>query len=145
MESDETKLWRALESFRQRVTDQLHADLSTIGGLDLSIPQSVVLNTVAHKGPLTIGELQARLHRSQATVSHLVTQLELRGLVERVDDPDDARRTRVALAKGGRELMKKLEAARERAFARVLGKLPVSVRRQLTQALTATLTALEDS
>lgn len=137
-------LWRALEGFRQRLAEHLHGELPKIPGLDLSIPQSVVLNAVAARGPQTIGELQARLNRSQATMSHLVNQLELRGLVERVDDPDDARRTRVALAKGGAQLLKRLDDARARAFERVLGRVPPRTRRELTRALSATLSALEE-
>jgi DNA-binding MarR family transcriptional regulator len=143
--SEDRRLWVALGAFRSSVVEQMQGDLAGMAGLDLSLPQSLALNQVADAGPLTIAALQARLHRSQATTSHLVNQLELRGLVERVDDPDDARRTRVQLAAGGRRLLRNLERARERAFSRVLGRLAPALRRRLTAVLTETVTALKET
>ena len=142
MQSNE--LWQALAGFRELVVDQMQSSLTDVDGLELSIAQSLTLTQVAHAGPLTVGALQQRLVRSQATTSHLVTQLVKRGFVERVDDPADARRTRVRLAPDGRRLLAKLEKARAAAFERVLGRLPQATRRQLTQALVATVKALKD-
>ncbi len=142
MHSEPADLWGALSLFRQRVLDQMQDGLVALG-LDLSAPQSLALGQLWEAGPLTIGALQSKLRRSQATTSQLVTQLELRGLVERTDDPADARRTLVRVSKEGRRLMGRLETLRRRSFERVLGGLPPAVRRQLEQALLATVRALE--
>lgn len=136
-------LWSALASFRMRVLDQMQGGLAALG-LDLSMPQSIALTHIAEAGPLTVGALQARLRRSQATTSHLVTQLEIRGLVERADDPEDARRTHLRLSKEGRRLMSRLDRLRKRSFEKVLGRVPAPVKRQLETALRATLEALEN-
>lgn len=141
MDADE-QLWTALGHFRTLVFDQMQADLPALG-LHLSVPQSLALTVVAHAGPLTLGALQARLHRSQATTSHLVSQLELRGLVERGDDPADARRSRVQLTRRGRDLLAKLEQARRKAFARVLGRLAKPLRHRLSSVLAETVAALK--
>jgi DNA-binding MarR family transcriptional regulator len=143
LEAD-ARLWDALSAFRAAVVDAMQADLSKVG-LQLSIPQSTALQLVAQEGALTVAELQAKLHRSQATTSHLVTQLELRGLVARAEDPADARRTRVQLARDGKALMRKLENARQKAFSRVLGGLSAELRGRLSAVLTETVEALRAS
>lgn len=134
-------LWQALSLFRFRVLDQMQGGLAALG-LDLSTPQSLALTQVAEAGPLTIGALTAKLHRSQATVSHLVAQLELKGLVTRADDPKDARRTTVRLSRQGARLLARLERLRLQSFERVLGRVPAPTRRRLEAALWETLDAL---
>ena len=139
---DLDRLWDALSRFRQQVFDQMQGDLATLG-LDLSMPQSIALAQIAQAGPLTVSTLQQRMKRSQATTSHLATQLELRGLVTRRDDPADARRTLLQLSREGTRLMNRLEQARRRGFRKVFAKVPKRVQRELDGALWATLEALE--
>ncbi|MBL8914277.1 MAG: MarR family transcriptional regulator [Archangium sp.] len=141
----DAKLWDALAAFRGAMVDQMQGDLAAMPGLQLSLPQSMALNMVAQAGPQTVAELQARLHRSQATTSHLVTQLELRGLVARAEDPADARRTRVQLTREGKALIGRLEKARKRAFSGLLGRLPVELRNRLSAALSETVAVLSKS
>ncbi|HEY1086441.1 MAG TPA: hypothetical protein VGE37_02060, partial [Archangium sp.] len=81
---------------------------------------------------------------SQATTSHLVSQLERKGLLARGDDPDDAQRTLVKLSKKGQQLVDKVETIRRQGFERVMGALTPKVRRQLEDALRATLASLEE-
>lgn len=143
MGSRPTSLWADLGTFRRRVLDRVQKHIAGMPGLDLGIPQSLVLFQVSESGPLTIGQIQAALGRSQATTSHLVSQLERRGLVERKDDPGDLRRTRVHLSAKGRGLVQRVESTRERGFEEVLGALPVATRRRLEDALRETIGALD--
>ncbi|SDS69405.1 DNA-binding transcriptional regulator, MarR family [Friedmanniella luteola] len=62
------------------------------------------------------GDLAARLQIAPSVVSRAVVPLEHEGLVERTDDPDDARAARLALTSAGRE---RLEAARREFTDRV--------------------------
>lgn len=135
-------LWAMMSVLRRLVFDQLQGELSSLG-LDLTMPQSIALTAIAEAGPLTVSALQARLKRSQATTSHLVSQLELRGLVERADDADDARRTVLRLSRAGRRLLSRLEQLRRQSFERVMRRVPKAVRLELEVALKATLRALE--
>jgi DNA-binding MarR family transcriptional regulator len=145
MESIEAdRLWDALSLFRYQIFDQMQGDLASLG-LDLSMPQSIALTQIAQAGPLSVSSLQQRMQRSQATTSHLATQLELRGLVTRSSDPADARRTLLQLSKEGTRLMNRLEQARRRGFRKVLAKVPEPVQRQLESALLATLEALKEA
>jgi DNA-binding MarR family transcriptional regulator len=59
-------------------------------------PQSwAVLQHLAHAGPLTIGEAARHLGRAQSVVSEIMEGLEKKGLVERIRDARDRRRTLV--------------------------------------------------
>jgi DNA-binding MarR family transcriptional regulator len=136
-------LWAALGGFRQRILDRMQPGLAGLAAQDLTLAQSIALQQIAGAGPLTIGALQARLSRAQATTSQLVSQLERRGLVDRRADRADARRTLVVLSRQGRRQMDRLEAIRRQGFADVIGALPAGVQRQLTEALQATLAALD--
>ena len=63
----------------------------------LSAVSRGVLRHLSMSGPLTIGEAAVHLDRAQSVVSEIVTQLEDNGLVERMTDPRDRRRTLVWL------------------------------------------------
>lgn len=137
------ELWDALADFRRRVLNRMQPGLAELGGLDLTLAQSMALQQIAAAGPLTIAALQARLARAQATTSQLVTQLERRGLVERRADASDGRRTLVILSRRGRQQMERLEEIRRRGFAEIVSALPKKVQQQLLDALRATSAALD--
>ncbi|MCC7043470.1 MAG: winged helix-turn-helix transcriptional regulator [Acidobacteria bacterium] len=135
-------LWAALAGFRERVFSRMQPGLADLDGLDLTLAQSIALQHIASAGPLPVAALQARLSRAQASTSQLVTQLERRGLAERRADPADGRRTLVALSARGRRQMARLDQVRRQGFESVVAALPPAVRRQLVDALRATLEAL---
>lgn len=136
-------LWSRLVELRQRVMSQMQDGLSAIGELDLSLPQSTMVFQIAEREPLTVSALQAIIQRSQSATSHLVTQLELKGLVERRSDTEDGRRSVIHLTRQGRKLVQKVEQLRRQAFERVLGRVPPEVLQRLDAALKETLDALE--
>lgn len=78
---------------------------------------------------------------SQAGVSRLVARLEKRGLVERRDDPDDARASRILITPAGREMQRRLGSAHARhvteAMTRALSTEQLETLRDLGLALLA--------
>jgi DNA-binding MarR family transcriptional regulator len=60
-----------------------------------------VLQHLAGAGPLTIGELAAHVDRAQSVASEIARHLERDGLLERIKDPRDRRRTLVWLTDAG--------------------------------------------
>lgn len=78
---------------------------------------------------------------TQAGVSRLVARLEARGLVERRDDPDDARASRIVLTSEGRSLQRRLGAIHARhvaeAMTRTLDADRLRAVRDLSRALIA--------
>lgn len=58
-----------------------------------------------HDGPARVTDLAARVHTDVSVVSRQVRQLEERGLITKVPDPDDGRASLVTLTSEGTELV----------------------------------------
>lgn len=94
---------------------------------ELSGASRGVLLHLAQTGPLTIGECARHLGRAQSVVSEIVEQLEENGLLARVRDENDRRRTLVWLTDDGRARLTEEQevlslALVERAFAAMAPK-----------------------
>jgi len=85
--------------------------------------------------PLTVSELGDAIGVDQPRASRLVQQGVERGLVRREADPDDARRTRIALTDAGRELAHRTHSARRDALGRALADFSDAERRELARLL----------
>ena len=77
----------------------------------LTVSQSYCLRILYFQGPRSMGELASELDVRLSTMTGIVDQLEARGLVERVDHPDDRRSLRVTLSGEGRALYRAATAA----------------------------------
>ncbi|MGH3089095.1 MAG: MarR family winged helix-turn-helix transcriptional regulator [Rubrobacteraceae bacterium] len=75
-----------------------------LAGLGLHAGQEMVLIELFREDGLRVGELARRLGVEPPTATNMVTRLENRGLVERRQDPSDARCGRVFLTEGGKAL-----------------------------------------
>jgi DNA-binding MarR family transcriptional regulator len=71
---------------------------------------------------LRITELGEDALLSQPGMSRLVARLETRGLVERVDDPRDARACRIRLTATGTEMQRRVGRAHARQVARAMSR-----------------------
>jgi len=60
-----------------------------------------LLKVLSHQGPMRLSSLAQQLGLDASTVSRHVRQLEDRGMLERTDDPDDRRASRVAVSPAG--------------------------------------------
>jgi DNA-binding MarR family transcriptional regulator len=102
----------------------------------------MVLFALVEGGPLSIAELTKVSGRAQGTTSHLVSNLERRGLVSRGEDGADGRRTRVHATQKARRLAEQVEGIRRRSFDAALAPVPRKLVRELDDALTAVLEAM---
>jgi DNA-binding MarR family transcriptional regulator len=93
-------------------------------------------------GPLTVGEAAKHMDRAQSVMSEIIDGLERKGLLARMRDTRDRRRTLVWLTDEGRDAM-----AREReilcgeSLERAFGALGESTRKDLLQSLRALVEA----
>jgi DNA-binding MarR family transcriptional regulator len=94
-----------------------------------------LLMTLAVTGPLTVGELAARLALAPATTSLLVGELDRAGFVERHEDEDDRRRTIVSLPESMRGPAEKLAQERLGPLRRTLEQLSPTARRHFIEGL----------
>jgi DNA-binding MarR family transcriptional regulator len=71
-----------------------------------------ILKLLSHQGPMRVSSLAQVLGLDASTVSRHAKQLEDRGLIERTDDPEDRRASRVAVTAHGSECLAQAFATR---------------------------------
>jgi DNA-binding MarR family transcriptional regulator len=74
---------------------------------DVSPSQLSALSSIAHAGPLTLGELSAAERVQPPTMTRIVGCLDDRGLVSRAVDPADRRVARVRTTPEGRRFLER--------------------------------------
>src|SRR5688572_7265416 len=88
------KLTRCTNSLLARL-----AERNTIG--DLTFSQFAVLETLYHLGPLTQGDISAKILKSGSNITTVIDNLERDGLVRRERDTKDRRIIHVHLTEAG--------------------------------------------
>lgn len=105
-----------------------------------SLESLAVLRHLAAVGPLTVGEAADHFSRSQAATSEIVTRLEQRGLVERVADHRDRRRTLVWLSpEGVQTVQRAANALSERTIAEAFAQIEDDERARLLHGMQSLL------
>lgn len=103
----------------RRLSAAFDGDVARVyAALDIAFEQRWygVLNQIALRGPLTVGELAATLRITHVSVSQTRQSLEKAGLVVTRSDDEDARRKRLVLTPAGQALVDRLTPL-WRAFA----------------------------
>jgi DNA-binding MarR family transcriptional regulator len=108
-------------------------------GRELPSASRSVLHHLTLTGPLTIGEMANHFERAQSVVSEMVEHLERDGLVERMRDPKDKRRSMVWLSDKGLAL---LDREREVLSSELLSRAMASMKPADRQALLRGMHAL---
>jgi DNA-binding MarR family transcriptional regulator len=97
--------------------------------------QLFVLQTLSETAVASIGELAARTHTDQSSVSVVVARLARRGLVTRAESKADGRRAEVRLTVAGRALLRRSPESTQTRLIAALDGLPRERRQQLGRAL----------
>src|ERR1700747_3572873 len=100
-----TEAWEAL--FRAQATIAQELSTGEVWAELLPREYGVLYALSTQPEGLRITELGEDVLLTQPGMSRWVARLESRGLVRRVDDPDDARACRVRLTEAGAELQKR--------------------------------------
>jgi MarR family transcriptional regulator, lower aerobic nicotinate degradation pathway regulator len=104
--------------------------------LDLSPRAWGVLSTLAEAGPLSQIELARTLSIDRTAMVYLLDELEERGLVERIRNPDDRRSFLIHLTPAGEKLQRRAARALAGQAERLLEPLSAAEREQLVALLT---------
>lgn len=119
-ESLDLKLWLVLAKAYDAM--RAHA-FAHIEQQDLTPGEFGVLDTLFHRGPMLLGELQHRVLVTSGGISYLTERLASRGLVERREFARDRRTKEVVLTPEGEALMRRIfpehTAVIERALAQI--------------------------
>jgi DNA-binding MarR family transcriptional regulator len=131
--------WEAL--FRAQATLAREFELEGEWGSLLPRDYGVLYALVGAEAGLRICDLIDDALLTQAGVSRLVARLERRGLVERRDDPDDARARRIVLTSEGRAAQRRVGSHHARhvaaAMTRALTDRQMQTLRDLSRKLVA--------
>ena len=98
-------------------------------------PRHVAALEQIRGGPLTVGELAARLGLTLPTVSGVLADLDRAGFIERHPDPADRRRTIVAITPAQATLIGEWLDGAASPIARVLDKLSPSEQEAFLKAM----------
>jgi DNA-binding MarR family transcriptional regulator len=94
-----------------------------------------ILKLLTHQGPMRLSALAQVLGLDASTVSRHARQLEDKGLLERTDDPDDRRASRVAVSERGQDCMAKVFETRRELITHSLDGLSGTERDTLRDLL----------
>jgi len=94
---------------------------------------TIVLNVLAKNEGITQRDLAEKLHLARPTVTTMLQKLEQHGLVERWDDPDDQRLTRIRLTDAGRDRSKAMGDTYARYVNLTIGALSEAERTELVR------------
>lgn len=101
----------------------------------LTLGQFAVLEALANKGDLTVGQVQEKILSSSGTVPVIVRNLERDGLLEVAVDERDRRRRLLHITSSGRDLVDEVFPENERAIEQVMSCWTAEEQRQLTALL----------
>ena len=135
----ERYLGRLLLDAHRTLTSELTDELEERGWPDLRSSQATLLLNVDRRSGTRLTELARRVGVTKQAVMVVVDELELRGLVRRTPDPDDARAKVVRLTARGRtcaaETRRAVAAVDARARRTLGGRRHDGLREALEQLL----------
>ena len=126
VESLDLKLWTVLARAYQAVRAHAFAHIESEG---LTPGEFGVLDTLYHKGPMLLGELQHRVLVTSGGISYLTERLAGRGLVERREYAEDRRTKQVAITAAGDALMRRIFPEHTAIIERALSGVDPEVKR----------------
>ena len=126
------KLWIVLARASEAVARHAAADAARHG---LTTAEFGVLEALAHKGPLLLGEIQRAILVSSGGITYLVDRLVAKGLVERRACKEDRRARYAALTAAGERFMRRIFPEHARRIEAALGGLTPEEQEQATALL----------
>jgi DNA-binding MarR family transcriptional regulator len=131
---DELSL-RAYEEWAQTLHVQRQLALRLMPDKDMHPGQARCIWAISTNDGITQRDLAELLHVSRPTVTAMLQRLERSGFVERSNDADDARLTRICLTPSGRELDGKLRAFHRDYINATIGSMSEADRSQFVRLL----------
>lgn len=128
-------IW-SLDHGLQSLSKRMQASLGLTG------PQRVALRVLGRRPGISAGTLADILRLHPSTLTGILHRLERRGLVRRTRDPDDRRRTRLALTPRGRRVDLPAHGTVEAVVERALARIPAARLQPAREVLAAVAAAL---
>ncbi|MFB9743283.1 MarR family winged helix-turn-helix transcriptional regulator [Pseudonocardia sulfidoxydans] len=121
LDAREQRAWRGYVAMQAQLNAELHRRLQAESGLSLADFDVLVALTDRATERMRVLELAEALQWEKSRLSHHLSRMQKRGLIEREDCPDDARGAFVLLSAEGRRAIDAaapphVEAVRELVF-----------------------------
>jgi DNA-binding MarR family transcriptional regulator len=100
--ADEERVWRLWLTLNARLSATLHKELQEDAGLSMPDFEVLIHLTDSPEGRMRVTDLARLLQWERSRVSHHVTRMERRGLVQRVECAEDARGAFIVITPQGR-------------------------------------------
>ena len=120
LSEDQQLLWRSWLRLNSLLPVVLHRELQADAGISLSDFEVLVTLTDTLEGRVRVSDLARELNWERSRVSHHVTRMERRGLVERSECRDDGRGAWVVLTGHGRSAIERAAPGHARAVRRLI-------------------------
>ena len=120
LSEDQQLLWRRWLRLNSLLPVVLHRELQADAGISLSDFEVLVALTDTLEGRVRVSDLARELNWERSRVSHHVTRMERRGLVERSECSDDGRGAWVVLTEHGRSAIERAAPGHARAVRRLI-------------------------
>src|SRR5437764_4255557 len=101
LSATETALWTRFMRVQKQLFATLNRQLQTDSGLSLSDWDVLVALTADHSGSQRVTELAHTLGWERSRLSHHAARMQKRGLLKRVECPDDGRAAMYQLTEAG--------------------------------------------
>lgn len=111
LDESQQRAWRGYLAVQARLQAQLNRRLQADSGLSLADFDVLVTLSEQDGAPLRVTELAEALQWEKSRLSHQLSRMQRRGLVEREDCPDDARGAFVLLSAEGRRSIERAAPA----------------------------------
>jgi DNA-binding MarR family transcriptional regulator len=115
--------------------DLLHNPYADAERAGLTGPQVTLMACLVRSGPLTLTDLSRTLRMSHSTASGIVDRLQARGLVRRVQDTADRRRTRITVTEKVTRYVGQIAEGPSGRLANALAHASPAQRRAITTGL----------
>lgn len=125
-ESLDLKLWTVLAKAYDAMRVHAFAHIERLG---LTPGEFGVLDTLYHKGPMLIGELQHHVLVTSGGISYLTDRLEAQGLARRRAYAADRRTKEVVLTAKGERLMQRIFPEHAAVISRALAGVDAETKR----------------
>lgn len=96
--------------------DKQTTDIARVQGVTLS--QFAVLEALQHKGPMTVGQIKDAILSSDGTIPVVISNLCKAGLVQKMPDPHNRRRSIVSLTHDGLQCARRISEENDRMICR---------------------------
>jgi DNA-binding MarR family transcriptional regulator len=120
LSAQEERLWRGWLTLNAELSATLQRELQDDSGLSMPDFDVLVHLTDSPEGRLRVTELARLLYWERSRVSHHVTRMERRGLVERTECAEDGRGAFIAVTPAGRAAIEQAAPGHVRAVRRLM-------------------------